>query len=360
MNRFVPKFSLRTVCLAMIALSIVFAAVAFLTHGFREEYRLATKLMGDYGATVSRYHYGDCDFTITQAMPITGPWAYSFGRLYLGVRSIHFRDATIDDEAWDTLAAMERPTILIFENCEFETTGKTFSRLPYLEKVHFDHTNVSDEQIKELLTRPYLFDLRFKGGNDEVLNWIESIVKLPRLQVLHITGHSISDEQLELILRHHWWGLSLADCQFDYSALNTIPPTEIGSLDVSNTSADDAFLQQFSFYSLGNIDLSNTKVGDESLVQLRDLEVLGLNLKNTQISDAGVDALSTMTFRYLIDVDGTRMTQQALTELSKHPIKEVRYRNMSEDVRSRNMLEGAIRAHLKRAANRPPQPPREL
>lgn len=331
----------------MVALSIIFSVTALLTHGYREECRHATKLMADYGATVSTGHYGDYNFTVRQSMPITGPWAYSFGRLYLGIRSIHFRDATIDDEAWDTLAKMDRPTILIFENCKFETTGQTFSRLPFLYKVHFYHTNISDEQIQELLLLRYLMDLRFEGCDDVVLDWIEPIIKLRRLQVLHVTGHPISNQQLDVILRHGWWGLSLADCQFDYAALDPIPKTTTVSLDVSNTSADDAFVEQFRIYSLGAIDLSNTKVTEKSLEQLRGIEVLSLNLKNTQVGDAGIDVLSTMQFRYLIDLDGTRITAKALHELAKLS---------PEKTPSRDRLEWAIQAHLNRPTKMPPQP----
>lgn len=337
-----------------------------LTHGYRREVRNAQALIENYKATVSTSLYGDRDFVVRQSMPIAGPWAYSFGRLFMPIRTIEIKNAKLGDEAWETMGKLDDPMILVLEDCQITTSGPTFSRMPRLWRIHLRRTNVTAAQMGEIAQLDNLQDLRFDGCNDEPFRWLDQLCFVSRVRKIYFNHYVISHAQLQTLTDGMWYRIDLSNSHIDMGRLDELPPnnqyTQYMSVlkphlaesmrredlprfcahdyGLANTNVGDQFVAKMLFQdNYYDLDLSGTNISDDTLELLGTVShpVRRLAFNETNVTDDGLRHLFKMEIEEDIELFGTQVTRRSLDDLETLG---------SGKCPSYDKLKAAIEAHL--------------
>ena len=152
---------------------------------------------------------------------------------------------------------------------------KAASPLKTITHVVLDHSDVTDEGLKELVAFKELQVLKLGGCSDLTGAGFKALTSLNKLAHIQLGGSGVTDEGLKGLL-------GVPNCT---------------SLDVSSTAVTDVGVREIAaLKNLTNLGLGLVKVTDKGVRELAALKNLTvLTLTGTEVTDAGLQSLVELT-----------------------------------------------------------------
>lgn len=264
-----PRFSLRSLFVAVTLCAVLASAFATITEKYRREIR-AIRIIQSHGGAC----YGD-------PAPIWLQWLYGPG-LCVNVDSVYFDFAPESSELLATLK--EFPNLRQVWMSAYPRGSRRVeigpqelaivAQFPGIEELLIDNTTVDDEGVRTLLSLRKLRKLSL--ANTEVTDeGFAELLTLPNLSELCLDRTAITDAGLERLSMHPPCVNTLIVLHLQHTAI-----TDAGILHLQNC------------HHLGWLDISATRISASTLPILGELRELDwLTLDGTAIGEADLSPL---------------------------------------------------------------------
>jgi len=362
--RFWPRFSLRTLLIAVTVLGVALGYVGTLLVRVRHQRQVVASIEAAGGKVIYDYQFlmeAELDYTLNP--DDSKQWINSNSD---GKRVRYRRDAqgrTIEKQVEtppgprvarrllgeDIFAYVEGVSFFWQGDSVGQVDPRQLLELPRLKVVVPTASQVNDEWLQTLAQVPQLRCLHLAGGTKGIAtkDGLARLQSARQLESLHLSGEWVQDEtvagisrlkQLKALGFGHVPNLSSQAFAYvneltelrelalvgarkidDQHTVHLAKLTNLRSLWLRDTSVSDKTLAHVSSLTqLECLDVSQTNVGDTGVECLIGLSKLKrLNLSRTNVGDAGLESIAKLRRLQVLDLAGTKITDAGMRSISQ-------------------------------------------
>ena len=194
---------------------------------------------------------------------------------------------------------------------------KTAVRMPHLESIDLDCSDVTDGDLAEIRRCATLTTLRTGLSAICSTDSRGAHVERDEFRNSHLSAAALSS--LENLTTLETLSLSGRTCATDAALVHLEPLKALRSLNLLGTPVSSSGLLHLrGLRHLETLSLGYTKVTDTALVHLEPLQALrSLDLQGTAVSSAGLRHLEGLTHLENLDLDATNVTDEGVADLRR-------------------------------------------